>query len=48
MKWILLPIVDKFYNFTIFLWKQIYADKILAVTALENHSPKQLIYEIKS
>ena len=48
MKWILLPIVDKFYNFTIFLWKQICADKILAVTALENHSPKQLIYEIKS
>ena len=48
MKWILLPIVDKFYNFRIFLWKQIYTDKILAVTALENHSPKQLIYEIKS
>ena len=48
MKLILLPIVDKFYNFTIFLWKQIYTDKILAVTALENHSPKQLIYEIKS
>lgn len=40
--------MDKFYNFTIFLWKQIYTDKILAVTALENHSPKQLIYEIKS